>query len=151
MSQLLRLYIDADVLFRAATRSHQQTAAYIVLKLADLTLLEVITARHVFHEALRNLHNHSAAGAAELLDLAGQSLQIVGDPTPSMLASIQDQANPKEMINLAAAQAAGAALLITFNTRDYFVQTAPVRVMTLGQFVDATRVLMAAAWRNLQK
>ena len=108
-------------------------------------------AHYAFHEALRNLHNHSAAGAAELFDLAGQSLQIVGDPTPSMLASIQDQASPKDVINLAAAQAAGAALLITFNTRDYFVQTAPVRVMTPGQFVDATRVLMAAAWRNQQK
>lgn len=150
MSQLLRLYIDADVLFRAVTRSHQQTAAYIVLKLADLTLLEVITARHAFHEALRNLHNYSAAGAAELLDLAGQSLQIVGDPPASMLASIQDQAHPKDLLNLAAAQAASAALLITFNTRDYFVRTGPVRVMTPGQFVDATRVLMAAAWRNLQ-
>lgn len=149
MSQLLRLYIDADVLFRAVTRSHQQTAAYIVLKLADLTLLEVITARHAFHEALRNLHGHSAAGAAELLDLAGHSLQIISDPKPSMLVSVQDQANPKDVINLAAAQEGGAPLLITFNTRDYFVRTAPVRIMAPGQFIEAMRVIMAEAWRNL--
>jgi predicted nucleic acid-binding protein len=149
MSQLLRLYIDADVLFRAATRSHQQTAAYIVLKLADLTLLEVITARHAFHEALRNLHGRTAAGAAELLDLAGHSLQIISDPTASMLVSVQDQANPKDVINLAAAQEGGAPLLITFNTSDYFVRTAPVRVMTPGQFIETMRVFMAEAWRNL--
>lgn len=146
MSQMLRLYIDADVLFRAVTRSHQQTAAYVVLKLADLTLVEAITAHYAFHEALRNLQDHSPSGVAELLELAGKSLQIVANPSAAQVTSVQDQANPKDMINLAAALAAAAPILITFNTRDYFVRNAPVRIMTPGQLIEATRVLMAAAW-----
>ena len=148
MSQLLRLYIDADVLFRAVTRSHERTAAYVVLKLADMTLVETLTAHYAFHEAMRNVQVQAPKSAAELLDIGRHSLRIVDDPPAPMLLSVRDQAHPKDVLNLAAAQAAGAPLLITFNTRHYFLRTASVRVMTPGDFIVATRTRLALAWRN---
>ncbi len=136
---LLRVYVDADVLFRAATALHEHTAALVLLRMAEFTLLDVVSAAYTVDEALRGLQAHLPDQAPLLLQLVGRSIRIVADPPPSLLQAYKAQAHWKDVINLAAAVEAKAHVLVTYNVRDYRPQRSVVRIMTPGELVAVSR------------
>ncbi|MFN8485286.1 MAG: hypothetical protein U0768_19790 [Anaerolineae bacterium] len=136
---LLRVYADADVLFRAATASHEYTAAIVLLRMAEFTLLDVVSAAYTVEEALRALRTYLPDQAPLLLQLVGRSIRVVDDPSPSLLQAYKTQAHWKDVINLAAAVDAQAHVLGTYNVRDYRPQPGVVRIMTPGELVTASR------------
>lgn len=141
MSQrkLLSVYVDADVLFRAATASHAYTAALVLLRMSEFTLIDLVTAAYTIAEAVRNLDRHLPSQTPALLQLISRSVKTTDDPPATLLQAYQDQAHWKDVINLAAAVHAQAPLLITYNVRDYYpVSTAP-QIMTPGDFVAVSR------------
>ena len=136
---LLRVYVDADVLFRAATASHQYTAALVLLRLAEFTLLDLVSATYTVEEATRALKSHLPDQTSILLQLIARSIRVVDDPTQALLQVYKSQAHWKDVINLAAAVQTHAHVLVTYNQRDYHPQPGVIRVMTPGELVATSR------------
>ena len=136
---LLKVYVDADVLFRAATASHQYTAALVLLRLAEFTLLDLVSATYTVEEATRALKSHLPDQTSILLQLIARSIRVVDDPTQALLQVYKSQAHWKDVINLAAAVQAQAHVLVTYNRRDYHPHLGVIRVMTPGELVATSR------------
>lgn len=140
---LLRVFVDADVLYRATSASHHATASLAVLHLGQSTVLEVVTARYTLEETLRNLKQRSPALAMDLLNLAKESVEVVESPPSSVISHFVGQAHPKDLPNLAAAVMADAHMLLTFNGKDYYPPPKLIRVMTPGDLVLRVREAVA--------
>ena len=136
---LLKVYVDADVLFRAATASHQYTAALVLLRLAEFTLLDLVTATYTVEEAARALKSYLPAQTPVLLQLIARSIRVVDAPTEALLQAHKSQAHWKDVINLAAAVQGQAHVLVTYNRRDYHPPPGVIRVMTPGELVSTCR------------
>ncbi len=143
---LLRVYVDADVLFRAAAASHEHTAALVLLRMSEFTLWDAVTARYTVEEAVRSLQAYLPESVPLLLQLIAHSLRTVDDPPASLLFTYRTQAHWKDVINLAAAVHAGAHVLATYNVRDYYPPAAGIHVMTPGQLVAAARTALYRQW-----
>ena len=138
----LRVFVDADVLYRATSASHPATASLAVLHLGQATVLEVVTSRYTLGEALRNLNRRSPALAQDLLDLARQSVEVVDAPSAAIVSRFVGQAHPKDVPNLAGAVMANAHMLLTFNVRDYFPPPGVLRVLTPGELLIQARTAL---------
>lgn len=143
---LLKVYIDADVLFRAATAAHTQTAALVLLSMAEFTLIDLITAQYTLDEVLRNLQIYLPAQVSTLLQLCQQSIRLIENPPADLVQQFNQQAHWKDVINLAAAVHGTARVLVTFNVRDYYPTNQHIYVLTPGQFVSNARHLLYLHW-----
>lgn len=141
-SNQLRIFVDADVLFRAATASHDYTAALILLRMADFTMWDVVTAVYTLEEAVRNLRRFLPTEEETFLGLFARSVRLIDDPTTEQIEPFETQANWKDVVNLAAAALAGAHILATFNKRDYYPQDGALRVLTPGELVSEARAVL---------
>lgn len=137
--KLLKIYVDADVLFRAATASHDYTAALVLLRLSEFTLIDLVTAVYTVEEAVRSLDRYLPAQTPLLLQLVARSVRTTDDPPAALLQEYHAQAHWKDVINLAAAVQAQAPLLITYNVRDYYPASKIPQIMTPGDFVAVSR------------
>jgi predicted nucleic acid-binding protein len=145
---LVSVYLDADVLFRAATASHQFTAALVALRMAEFTLVDAVTAVHTIEEAARNLGRILPRQLPTLTQLVARSIRVVDDPPPELMTAYTGQAHWKDVINLAAAVNAGSHVLLTYNVRDYYPIAPIPKVMTPGQFVAHGRQLLYEAFAS---
>ncbi len=143
---LLKVYIDADVLFRAATAAHSQTAALVLLSMAEFTLIDLITAQYTLDEVLRNLQRYLPAQVPTLLQLCKQSIRLIENPPADFAQQFNQQAHWKAVVNLAAAVHGTARVLVTFNVRDYYPTDQRIHVLTPGQFVSNARQLLYIHW-----
>ena len=57
-----RLFMEADVLFAGAASSNEHSASLLILRLAEITLLEAVTSQQVITEVERNLDAAEALG-----------------------------------------------------------------------------------------
>ena len=135
----LRAFVDADVLFRAATASHDYTAALVLLRMAEFTLWDVVTAVYTLEEAIRNLRRLLPSQEGAFLQLFARSVSLIDDPTSEQIEQFETQADWKDVINLAAAALNGVHVLVTFNKRDYYPQNGPLRILTPGELVSEAR------------
>ncbi len=142
-SNPLRVYLDADVLYRAATASHDRTASVIMLGLARLTLADVITSAIALDEAARNLRRDTPGAVHELARFTVNSLRIVGPPTTEQLIAVRSFAADEDVLHLATALAAQARILVTFNERHFYPPPKLIRVMTPGDLVLRVRSAVA--------
>ena len=142
---MLRVYVDADVLFRAATASHQSTAALVLLRMAEFTLLDVISATYTVDEAAAALSRYLPDQVAALLRLVAVCVRVTDEPPPALLHAYREQAHWKDVINLAAAVHGKASVLVSYNTRHYYPQTKIVQVMTPGDLVTKARSALSNA------
>lgn len=127
---LLKVYVDANVLFHTATASHQYTAALVLLRMAEFTLLDAVSAAYTIEEATQALKAYLPDQVSLLLQLIARSIREADNPSASLLRAYKAQAYWKDVINLAAAVEARAHALVTYNLRDYHPQSSVIRVMT---------------------
>lgn len=139
---MLKVYVDADVLFRAATASHEYTAALVLLRMAEFTLIDVVSATYTVDEATAALRRYLPDQVTSLLRLIAACMRVVDDPPASLLQTHQTQAHWKDVLNLSAAVNAQAHVLVTYNTRHYYPQTKLIQIMTPGEFVRTARVAL---------
>jgi hypothetical protein len=137
--KLLKAYVDADVLFRAATASHNYTASVVLLRLSEFTLIDLVTAVHAVDEAVHALERYLPERTAILLQLIARSIRTVDDPPAALLNAYHDQAHWKDVINLATAVHTQSPFLLTFNVRDYYPAANTPQIITPGQFVTLSR------------
>ena len=138
-----RVFVDADVLFAGAAGPSQHGASLVVLRLAEITLIEAITSQQVVTEAERNLQQKLPQALPAFRLILNRCLRVVPDPQPSGLAPLADLADAKDLPILTAAVREGCPWLVTFNLRHFQPGHPDVTVLRPGDFVLRVRGLLA--------
>ena len=138
-----RVWIDADVLFAGAASPSEHGASLMVLRMAEITLIEALASQQVITEAKRNLEAKlpHALPAFELI--VSRCLRVLPDPLPADLVPYQHLADSKDVPILAAAVREKCQWLVTFNVRDYKPGHSSVQVVRPGEFILRVRELLA--------
>lgn len=138
-----RVFVDADVLFAGAAAPTEHGASLVLLRLAEITLIEAITSEQAIAEAERNLGDKLPAALPVFRLLVGRCLEVMPDPLPAAAASHTGRAHPKDLTILVAAVESGCPWLVTFNVRDFQPGHPAVTVLRPGDFVLRVRDLLA--------
>jgi predicted nucleic acid-binding protein len=138
-----RIFIDADVLFAGAASPNEHSASNLLLRMAELTLIEAITSTQVITELERNLHDKLPKALPAFQLLVSRSLRVVADPDPAELAEYVGLANPEDLPILVTAVREECNLLATFNLRHYQPGYSSVAVLKPGDLVLRVRYLLA--------
>jgi hypothetical protein len=138
-----RLFIDADVLFAGCAGPSEYGASLVILRMAEITLLDAIVSQQVIDEAERNL----AAKMPKVLPAFGlivsRCLQVQPDPAKEQLSLYEGMAHPADTPILAAAHLSGCPYLVTFNLRHYQPGHPEVAVLTPGEVLMHIRDRLA--------
>lgn len=138
-----RVFLDADVLFAGAASPSEQGASLVVLRMAEITLIEALTSEQVITEVERNLIAKMQAALPKFRLLVGRCLTVVANPTPPERAIQAGLADPKDLSILVAALREACPWLVTFNTRHFRPGHPDIAVLTPGAFVQRVRHLLA--------
>ena len=138
-----RVFVDADVLFAGAASPTEHGASLVVLRMAEITLIEAIASQQVITEAERNLAGYLPAVVPAFQALVSRWLQVVPSPAPNDLVPFQGQADPKDIPILAAAVREACPWLVTFNVRQFQPGHPSVKVVRPGEFVQYVRGRLA--------
>jgi predicted nucleic acid-binding protein len=139
----LRIFVDADVLFAGAAAPSQHGASLVVLRLAEITLIEAVTSQQIIAEAERNLAEKLPAALPAFRLIASRCLRIVPDPEPADLAFFASLADPKDLPILATAVREGCPWLVTFNVRHFQPGHPALRVLPPGEMILRVRERLA--------
>src|SRR5262245_11799677 len=112
-----RIFIDSDVLFAGAASPSEHGASLVVLRLAEITLIDAVVSQQVIAEVERNLADYLPIALPTFRQLVSRCLRVVADPTRYELEFCRDLADLKDAPILAAAVREVCPWLVTFNVR----------------------------------
>jgi predicted nucleic acid-binding protein len=138
-----RIFIDADVLFAGAASPNEHSASNLLLRMAELTLIEAVTSTQVITEVERNLQDKMPKALPAFQLLVSHCLRVVADPDPAELAKYFGLSNSEDLPILVAALREECSLLATFNIRHYQPGHPTVAVLKPGDLVLRVRYLLA--------
>ena len=138
-----RVFIDSDVLFAGAASASEHGASLVVLRMAEITLIDAVVSEQVIVEVERNLAGYLPGALPAFRQLVGRCLRIVTVPTAADLAVCHGLADPKDAPILAAAVREACPWLVTFNVRHFQPGHRSVTVLRPGEFVQQVRALLA--------
>lgn len=139
-----RVFVDADVLFAGAASPSEHGASLVILRLAEITLIEALASEQVIIEAERNLADKLPAMLPTFRLIIDRCLDIVPNPAPEQLAPFVGLADPKDRPILAATVLNGCPWLVSFNVRHYRPGHPDVSVLPPGEFIRRVRYLLSA-------
>lgn len=139
----LRIFVDADVLFAGAASPSEHGASLLVLRMAEITLVEALTSEQVIVEAERNLAEKLPQALPAFRLIASRCLRVVPDPSPPDLEPHRGLADPADLPILVAALREGCPWLVTFNVRHYQPGHSGVAVLRPGDFLLRVRDRLA--------
>lgn len=138
-----RVFVDADVLFAGAAAPSEHGASLVVLRMAEITLIEAITSQQAVVEAERNLTEKLPETLPAFRLIVSRCLHVVPDPEPADLAPHTGLADPKDVPILVAAVREACPWLVTFNVRHFQPGRPDVTVLRPGEFVSRVRTMLA--------
>ncbi len=130
-----RVFVDADVLFAGSAAPGEHGASLVILRLAEITLIEAVTSQQVITEVERNLGEKLPASLPAFRLIASRSLRVVSDPERAGLTPYAGLADPKDLPILVAAVREVCPWLVTFNVRHFQPGHPAVRVLTPGDLI----------------
>lgn len=139
----LRVFVDADVLFAGAAAPQEHSASLVLLRMAELTLIDALTSEQVIVEAERNLEHKLPAALPAFHMLVSRCIQRVPAPDADKLVAYRGLADEKDLPILVAAIMSECPFLATFNVRHYQPGSPQVRVLRPGDFVLRARERLA--------
>lgn len=134
-----RVFVDADVLFAGSASPTEHGASLVILRMAEITLIEALTSQQVITEAERNLQAKLPRALPAFQMLVQRCLQIVPAPKQTELAKYDGLADGKDLPILVAALREQCTWLVTFNIRDYRPGHQDVTVCRPGAFLQEVR------------
>ena len=137
-----RVFVDADVLIAGSASPQEHSASQVVLKMAEITLIEAITSEQVMTEVERNLQAKLPKALPVFHHLASRCLQIVPNPPFTNVHNYAGLADAKDLPILIAAYQADCSWLVTFNGRHFQPGFAEVTILRPGNFVLHVRDLL---------
>jgi predicted nucleic acid-binding protein len=138
-----RVFVDSDVLFVGAGSSSEHGASLVVLRMAEITLIDVVVSEQVIIEVERNLEDYLSSALPTFRQLVSRCVRVVADPALDELASYRGLADPKDTPILAAAVQAACPWLVTFNVRHFQPGHPTITVARPGEFVQHVQALLA--------
>jgi len=138
-----RVFVDADVLFAGAASPSEQGASLVVLRMAEITLIEAVTSEQVITEVERNLSAKMPAALPTFRLLVSRCLDIVPNPTAAKQQAHAGLVNAKDLSILVAALREKCSWLVTFNVCHFHPGHPAVTVLPPGAFVQRVRHLLA--------
>jgi hypothetical protein len=138
-----RLFVDADVLFAGASSPGEHGASLLVLRMAEITLIEALTSQQVIVEAERNLAEKLPQALPAFRLIVSRCLRVVPDPSPADLEPHSGLADPEDLPILVAALREGCPWLVTFNVRHYQPGHPDVTALRPGEFLLRVRDRLA--------
>ncbi len=139
-----RVLVDADVLFAAAAAPGEHGASLVVLRMAEITLIEAVTPQQVIVEVERNLIDKLPLALPKFQQLVSRCLRVVADPAPDDLQPYIGQADPKDLPILVVALREACVWLVTFNVKDFQPGHAAVAITRPGEFVLRVRNVLVS-------
>ncbi len=138
-----RVFVDADILFAGSVSPSEHGASLVVLRMAEITLIEAITSEQVITEVERNLTAKMPAALPTFRLLVSRCLKVVATPTMTERESHIGRADVKDLSILVAALRENCPWLLTFNLRHFKPGHPDVAVMPPGTFIQQVRHLLA--------
>ncbi len=138
-----RVFVDADVLFAGAASPTEHGASLVVLRMAEITLVEALASEQVIAEAERNLADKLPQALPTFRLIVSRSLRVVPDPEPDDLKPHEGLADPEDLPILVAALREGCRWLVTFNVRHYRPGHPDLTVLRPGELVQRVRDQLA--------
>ncbi len=138
-----RVFVDADVLFAGAAGPSEHGASLVVLRMAEITLIEALTSQQVVVEAERNLVEKLPQALPAFRLIVDRCLCIVPNPSPSELQPYRDLADLADLPILVAALREGCPWVVTFNVRHYQPGHPDVTVVRSGDLLLRVRDRLA--------
>jgi hypothetical protein len=144
-----RIFVDADVLFAGAASPSEHGASLLVLRMAEITLVEALTSEQVIVEAEHNLADKLPQALPAFRLIASRCLRVVPDPSVSDLQPYRgltdppDRPDPADLPILVAALREGCPWLVTFNVRHYQPGHSGVAVLRPGDLLLRVRDRLA--------
>lgn len=115
----LHVFIDADVLFAGAASPSEHSASLVILRIAELTIIDAVCTEQVVIEAERNLASQIPLALPAFRLLVSRCLRVVPDPEKDEVLTHVGLADPKDLPLLVAALRERCSLLTTFNIRHF--------------------------------
>jgi predicted nucleic acid-binding protein len=137
-----RVFVDADVLFAGAASPTEHGASLVIMRMAEITLIDAVASEQVVTEVDRNLAEKLPDKLPELRLLINRCLRVVSNPRPEDLAQLTGAADPKDLPILAAAVRESCPYLVTFNVRHYRLGHPQVSVLLPGEYLLRVRELL---------
>ena len=138
-----RVFVDADVLFAGSASPSDHGASLMVLRLAEITLIEALTSEQVIVEAERNLAEKLPQALPMFRLLVSRCLRVVPDPQPADILPYAGLAHAEDLPILVAAMREHCTLVVTFNLRHFSPGHPAVTILRPGEFVLHVRGLLA--------
>jgi hypothetical protein len=135
----LRVFIDAEALFAGAAAPTEHGASLVLLRMAEITLIDAITSHQVIGEVERNLLAKLPAALPLFRVLVGRCLRVVPNPAPQPAGC----ADPADLPILVTALREECAWLVTFNVRHFRPGHPSIEVVRPGELVQRVRHLLA--------
>lgn len=139
-----RVFVDADVLFAGSASSSEHGASLVVLRMAEITLIDAVASQQVLVEVERNLGEYLPAALPTFRALVGRCLSVVDNPTAAEITALGSIADSKDRPILAAAIREQCLWLVTFNSRHFQSGHPSVAVLRPGDFVQRIRAMLAS-------
>lgn len=137
-----RVFVDANVLFAGAAAPTEHGASLVILRMAEITLIDAITSEQVIAETERNLTAKLPQALSRFRLLVDRCLQVVPDPSSENLSKHAGSADPKDLPILIAALRESCPWLVTFNVRHFEPGHPDVQILRPGEFVLRVRDLL---------
>jgi hypothetical protein len=138
------VFVDPDVLFAGAAAPSEHGASLVVLRMAEITLVEAVASQQVIAEVERNLAGKLPTALPAFRLIVSRCLCLVPDPSLADLVPLAGLADPKGLPILAAAVREQCAWLVTFNIRHFQPGHPSITVLRPGEFVLRVRDLLAS-------
>ncbi len=138
-----RIFIDADVLFAGAASPREHSAGLVILRIAEITLIDACTSTQAITEVERNLKGKMPAALPAFNLLVTRCLRVVEDASSEEVRAIASSADPKGLPILATALREKCAYLTTYNIRHFQPGIPEVKVLKPGDLVQRVRYLLS--------
>jgi predicted nucleic acid-binding protein len=138
-----RIFIDSDVLFAGAASPNEHSASNLILRMAELTLIEAIASTQVITEVERNLQEKMPKALPAFHLLVTRCLKVMEDPKRAEIKEYHGLADTGDLPILVTAIREGCSFLATFNIRHYQPGHSAVAVLRPGDLVLRIRYLLA--------
>jgi len=138
-----RIFVDADVLFAGAVSPNEHSASLVILRMAEITLIETVASEQVITEVERNLEEKVPVAMPAFQMLVSRCLHVVTDPTMVEIEALSKAADAMDVPILAAAVRESCVFLTTYNIRHFQPSVESITVLKPGDLVQRVRYLLA--------
>ena len=138
-----KVFVDADVIFAGSASPTEHSASNVILRMAEITLIDAITSQQAITEAERNLALKLPDALPVFALIVSRSLQVTPSPSAEEAKLVSGLADPKDVSILAAAVREQCQWLVTFNTRHFQPGHPSITVLRPGEFIYQVRDRLA--------